>query len=73
MDDFPSPVDIILSSIAFLVGWGYAVYAYGFFLGLGLGWLPAFFIAIIFLFVWRIALLVCVIIVAALFLWAKLS
>ena len=35
----------IIGIIAFIVGWIYAVCAFGFFLGLGLGWFPAIVIA----------------------------
>ena len=31
----------IIGGVAFLGSWGYAVARYGWFLGLGLGWLPA--------------------------------
>lgn len=36
----------------FLVGWGYAIAQYGFFLGVGLGWVPAALIAAIAGFLW---------------------
>jgi hypothetical protein len=35
----------ILGTITFFCLWTYAVATYGWFLGLGLGWIPAFFIA----------------------------
>lgn len=37
----------IVGFIAFVIGWIYAISAFGFFLGVGLGWLPALFIALI--------------------------
>ena len=35
----------IIGVIVFLVGWYYAIASFGFFLGVGLGWIPALFIA----------------------------
>ena len=56
MDEFPRPVDIFVGFVIFVAGWIYAVVTYGFFLGGGLGWLPAFFLAIIAMFLWRFVL-----------------
>jgi hypothetical protein len=38
--------------IAFIAGWIYAIGQYGFFLGGGLGWIPAAFVAVIFGALW---------------------
>ncbi|MCK4207201.1 hypothetical protein J3U99_20755 [Brucella pituitosa] len=46
-----------LGVVAFVSAWLYAVYAHGFFLGVGLGWLPAIFIGIIAGFLWPFVLL----------------
>ena len=35
----------IVGVIVFLIGWVYAIGAFGFFIGLGLGWIPALVIA----------------------------
>ena len=35
----------IIGVIIFFVGWIYAMGEFGFFLGLGLGWIPALFVA----------------------------
>lgn len=35
----------IIGIIIFFVGWIYAISTYGFFLGLGIGWIPAIFVA----------------------------
>lgn len=35
----------IIGVIIFLIGWIYAMGQFGFFLGLGLGWIPALFVA----------------------------
>lgn len=35
----------IVGIIIFVIGWIYAIAKFGFFLGLGLGWIPAFFFA----------------------------
>lgn len=40
--------DEIIGKIIFFISWGYAILAFGFFLGLALGWIPAFFFAHIF-------------------------
>lgn len=37
----------IIGIITFFIGWIYAISTYGFFLGVGLGWFPSFFIALI--------------------------
>lgn len=42
----------ITGVIAFLAAWLYAVTAYGWFLGLGLGWIPAAFIGVVAGFLW---------------------
>jgi hypothetical protein len=38
---------IITGIIAFIAGWIYAVMSYGWFLGLGLGWIPALVVGVI--------------------------
>jgi hypothetical protein len=45
---------LIVTAIAFLVLWAYAVDTYGWFLGGGLGWIPALFLAILLGFLWPI-------------------
>jgi len=42
----------------FFVSWGYAVKSYGWLLGLGLGWIPAFFLAIMAGMFWPVAILI---------------
>lgn len=37
-----------LWAVLFFGGWIYAIFQFGFFLGLALGWIPAFFFALIF-------------------------
>lgn len=37
----------VIGIIVFFIGWIYAVGNFGFFLGLGLGWIPAIFVALI--------------------------
>jgi len=39
-----SIIAIIIGFIAFIAGWIYAINEFGFFLGVGIGWIPAFFI-----------------------------
>jgi hypothetical protein len=56
MEEYPGPVDVFIGIAVFLMGWAYAVAAYGFFLGLGLGWLPAAFLGVIALFLGRFIL-----------------
>ncbi len=46
----------------FAGGWIYAISEWGWFLGLGLGWLPAFFIAVIAWFLFYIVVVVAVVI-----------
>jgi hypothetical protein len=42
----------IVGTIAFLILWGYAIATYGWFLGLGVGWIPSIFIAILIALIW---------------------
>lgn len=42
----------------FFGSWGYAIKSYGWFLGLGLGWIPAFFLGIMAGMFWPAALLI---------------
>lgn len=42
----------IIGTITFLVSWGYAVVTYGFFLGVGLGWIPSLVIAMVAALLW---------------------
>lgn len=37
----------IIGVLIFVIGWLYAIGQFGFFLGVGLGWIPAIFIAMI--------------------------
>lgn len=53
----------------FLGCWVYAIYEYGFFLGVGLGWLPAMFIAVIFGAIWPILLILLTLLFLALIIW----
>lgn len=47
MSEYPGPMGWIVGVAAFFGCWGYAVATYGWFLGIGLGWLPSLFIAVI--------------------------
>lgn len=38
---------VIIGLVTFFACWAYAIFQWGFLLGLGLGWLPSFFIALI--------------------------
>ena len=60
MDEYPGPIGYIVGVISFFAGWMYAISAYGWFLGLGLGWLPAIFIALIVACLWPVVLAVLV-------------
>lgn len=42
----------LIGVVTFLGGWAYAIATYGWFLGGGLGWIPAAFIGVIVAFVW---------------------
>jgi hypothetical protein len=44
----------ITAVLAFFAGWAYAIFAYGFFLGGGLGWIPALLIAVIAGLIWPV-------------------
>jgi hypothetical protein len=55
MEEFPRGVDVFVAFAVFVIGWIYAIATYGFFLGGGLGWLPAACLAIIAMFLWRVA------------------
>ena len=65
---------IITAIIAFLASWVYAVMSWGFLLGVGLGWIPSFFIAIIAGAIWPLfALILLLGIIALLILgWPEL-
>lgn len=49
---------VITFWLAFTSGWAYAIYGYGFFLGVGLGWIPSFFLAMFAAWVWPLTVLV---------------
>jgi hypothetical protein len=51
-DEFYTGCGFIVGGLVFLACWAYAVATYGFFLGVGLGWLPAAVIGVIAGFVW---------------------
>lgn len=48
---------VITGGIAFVIAWVYAMLAYGFFLGLGLGWIPAMVIAQLAAILWPVVAL----------------
>lgn len=50
--EFASPTGFIVALLTFLGSWIYCVANYGFLLGLGLGWLPSFFVAILAFGIW---------------------
>lgn len=52
-----SLIGTIIGGLAFLAAWGYAIATYGFFLGVGLGWIPAIAIGGVTGFLWPFALL----------------
>ena len=54
--------------IVFIGTWIYAIAAYGFLLGVGLGWLPAAITATIAAFVWPLIALAIVVIIGMIFL-----
>ena len=51
----------ITSVITFIICWIYAIASWGFLLGVGLGWIPSLFIAIIAGFIWPLIALVLVV------------
>ena len=55
--DYPGVPGIIVGLIAFVIFWIYAIANYGWFLGIGLGWLPAMFLAIIAAYLWPLIVL----------------
>lgn len=55
MDDYEKGAYIV-GGIAFVIAWIYAIASYGFFLGVGLGWLPAAVIGFIAGILWPIVL-----------------
>lgn len=55
-DDYMKGVWTV-GGVVFLGGWAYAVSAYGFFLGLGLGWVPALVLGALAGFLWPLVLL----------------
>lgn len=46
--DFKTRVAFLLSAAVFFSVWAYCFFTYGFLLGFGLGWLPAYICAIVF-------------------------
>lgn len=65
------PLGIGAAALTFIGAWAYCVMTYGFLLGMGLGWLPAFFLAAIiggatFLF-WGVAIVCGLVAALALF------
>jgi hypothetical protein len=59
---------LIVGIIAFLVTWVYAISTYGFFLGVGLGWIPAAVIGALVGALWPLVLLAAIGLGASLFL-----
>jgi hypothetical protein len=59
----------IVGGIVFVLAWIYAIITYGFFLGLGLGWIPAAFIGFIAGILWPLVVLALAAILLF-FLWA---
>lgn len=50
--EFYTGVGYLVGLVTFVGCWIYAVVVYGWFLGIGLGWLPSFFIAVVAGFLW---------------------
>lgn len=73
MEKYPGPFDVFVGIAVFLGGWVYAIATYGFFLGAGLGWLPAAFLGVIALFVGRFVLGLGLIGAIGVVLWALIS
>lgn len=48
----------LVGASVFFVSWGYAIKSYGWLLGLGLGWIPAFFLGIMAGMFWPVAILI---------------
>ncbi len=48
---------LVVGGIAFLFAWVYAIATYGFFLGLGLGWIPAAVIGLIAGLLWPVVVI----------------
>ena len=48
---------VLIGLLTFVGSWVYAVLQYGFLLGVGLGWIPAFFIGVLAGLLWPLALL----------------
>lgn len=57
-DQFYKAGFFITAIITFVGCWIYCIYTYGFFLGVGLGWLPALITAVIAGFLWPLIVLV---------------
>lgn len=72
MTDFPEPIDFLVAGAVFIAGWIYAIVSYGFFLGVGLGWIPAIFLAIITIFIWRPVMSIAILGAAGIAVWAYL-
>lgn len=47
----------IVGGIAFVIAWIYAIATYGFFLGVGLGWVPALIIGLVVGMLWPLVVL----------------
>lgn len=71
MDDYEKGAYIV-GGIAFVIAWIYAIASYGFFLGVGLGWLPAAVIGFIAGVLWPLVLFAAAILLF-LFVWAVRS
>lgn len=61
----------ITAILTFIVSWIYCIAAYGFLLGVGLGWLPSIIVAIIAAALWPLLAATIVAVVAFLFVMIK--
>jgi hypothetical protein len=52
---------LITAALVFIACWAYAVLSWGFLLGVGLGWIPSLFIAVIAGFIWPLLALALVV------------
>lgn len=48
---------LLIGAPAFLLGWGYAIASWGWFLGIAFGWFPAFFFGLILGLLWPLVVL----------------
>lgn len=55
-NSYPGAVGYVVGLVTFIGCWIYAVFTYGWFLGVGLGWLPSIVIAIIAAYLWPLLL-----------------